>query len=161
MNSDLMRILVTLFMFVHTFALAQGSGEGLDVNFYESASTDTIFANTGPLNGHKSFQKKLETTLSEADTIGKKYLIRLNNIGFIVSKTGKIDSAWVIFHRRPIHREIIKQLQVTEWKAAEKDDAPVASRQELRLNIYLTKAVLKKHGCWPSFGERLFAPWIN
>jgi hypothetical protein len=156
-----MKFLAALFTFIHTFVIAQNTIKELDVRFYERTTTDTIFANTEPLAGYKSLQYKLEKTLSQGDTLGEKHLIRLNNIGFIVSMNGKIDSAWVIFHGRRIHYEIIKQLKSTPWKAAEKGGSHVASHQELHLNIHLTKAALKKHGYWPSFGERLFAPWIN
>jgi hypothetical protein len=154
-----MKLLAALLLCVNTFVAAQDAARKSNVTFPQAS--DTILANTRPVDGYKALQSKLEKTLSAGDTAGKKHMIRLDNIGFIVSKTVKIDSAWIIFHRRPIHHKIIKQLKATPWKPAEKDGMPVASRQQLDLNIYLTKAVVKKHGYWPSFGERLLAPWIN
>lgn len=154
-----MKLLSALLLCVNTIVAAQDAAKKSDVRFPQA--TDTIWANTEPVDGYKALQRKLEKTLSAGDTVGKKHKIRLDNIGFIVSKTGKIDSAWIIFQRRHIHYEVIKQLKATPWKTAEKDGMPVASRQQLYLHIYLTKAVLKKHGYWPSLGERLFAPWIN
>lgn len=154
-----MKLLSALLLCVNTLVAAQDAT--IKSNIGVQQATDTIFANTEPMDGYKALQRKLEKTLSAGDTVGKKHKIRLDNIGFIVGKTGKIDSAWIIFHRRRIHVEVIKQLKATAWKTAEKDSMPVASRQQLYLHLYLTKAVLKKHGYWPSLGERLFAPWIN
>ena len=154
-----MKLLSALLLCVNTLVAAQDATTRSNVGVHEA--TDTIFTDTEPVDGFKFLQHKLEKTLSAGDTVGKKHKIRLDNIRFIVSKTGKIDSAWIIFQRRRIHYEVIKQLKATPWKTAEKDGMPVASRQQLYLHIYLTKAVLKKHGYWPSLGERLFAPWIN
>jgi hypothetical protein len=153
------KLLAALLLCVNTFVAAQVAVRKSKISFHQA--TDTIFADTEPVDGYKALQRELEKTLSAGDTVGKKHKIRLDNIGFVVSKTGKIDSAWIIFHRRQIHFEVIKQLRATPWKTAEKDGMPVASRQQLYLHLYLTKAVLKKHGYWPSFGERLFAPWID
>jgi hypothetical protein len=159
MGPTTMKLLAALLLCVNTFVAAQDAARKSNVEFREA--TDTIFADTEPVDGYEALRRKLEKTLSAGDTTGKKHMIRLDNIGFVVSTIGKIDSAWIIFHRRPIHYEIIRQLKATPWRALEKDGMPVPSRQELHLNIYLTKAVLKKHGYWPSFGERLFAPWID
>ena len=156
-----MRVLLIICFCVlkQTITVAQDT---LNIVFEEpDEHIDPIDATTVPIDGYKSLQRKLETTLNEGDTIGKKYSIRLDNIGFIVRKTGTIDSAWVIYHRRRIHYKIIEQLKTTRWKPVEQDAKPVDSRQELYLDIYLTKAVLKKHGYWPTLGERILAPWID
>ena len=154
-----MKLLATLILCVNTSVAAQDIVRNSNAGFHHD--TDTIFAQTQPVDGFKSLRHKIEEALSSGDTIGKKHEIRLNNIAFIVSKTGKIDSAWIIFHRRLIHYKIIKELKATPWMPAEKDGKPIASRQQLDLKVYLTKAVLKKHGYWPSLAERILAPWLN
>jgi hypothetical protein len=124
-------------------------------------TVDTIYANTQPAAGYKSFLSSLERTLSNGDTVGRKYKMRLNNIGFFVSTTGVIDSAWTIFRERPIHLEIIKFLKGTQWKPAEHGQ-PVVSHQEiLDHEIYLTKGTLKRHRHWRSLPERILSPWSN
>jgi hypothetical protein len=140
-----------VYLLDQSFAIAQ-----------EHLATDTIYANTQPARGYKSFLDDLEHALSSGDTVGRKYRMRLNNIGFFVSKTGVIDSAWTIFRERPIHQEIIKFLKATTWKPAEQQGAPVVSHQEiLDHEIYLTKAALKRHRQWKSLPERILSPWGN
>jgi hypothetical protein len=127
-----------------------------------TTANDTIYANTEPARGYKSFLKALEKNLSGSDTVGRKHRMRLNNIAFFVSKTGTIDFAWTIFRERPIHLQIIEFLKQTPWKAAERDGQPVVSHQEiLEHEIYLTKAALKRHQHWRSLPERILSPWSN
>ena len=98
----------------------------------------------------------METILGQADSTGRKHLLHLQNIGFIVDRKGKITKAWVNYYNRPLSREVVKILLETPWTPAKKDGWPAVSRQDLYVNIYLTKAAIKKHGSWPSFLERIF-----
>ena len=154
-----MKALTTILLFVHALALAQ-SNEEMNVNSDETSISEMVFADTQPVEGYQWFKNKLETFLSGADSVGRKHKWRLDNIAFIVGKTGRIDSAWVIFDRQPLDDEIIKVLKATLWLPAEQNGAAIASRQELFLHLYLTKATLKKHDSWPSFAERVL-PWVH
>ena len=122
---------------------------------------DTIYASTQPVKGFKPFVYELQRVLSQADTVGKTHRLRLNNIGFIVGKAGKVDSTWVIFHHRPIHDEIMKFLKTTYWVPARHEGQPIASVQEMDIEIYLTKAALKRHRSWRSMLERIISPWSH
>jgi hypothetical protein len=138
-----------------SFVVAQG------VTQNTSAPTDTIYATTQPVGGFRLFAYKLQAALSQADTVGRKTRMRVNNIGFIVSKTGTIDSTWIIFRPRPIHNEIMKVLRASRWVPALQEGQPVVSVQDMDIEIYLTKAALKRHRSWKSLTERILSPWSH
>jgi hypothetical protein len=122
---------------------------------------EIIYASTQPVKGFKPFVYELQRFLTQQDSVGKTHRFRLNNIGFIVGKTGKVDSTWVIFHHRPIHDEIMKFIETTYWVPARHEGQPVASVQEMDIEIYLTKAALKRHRSWRSMLERIISPWSH
>jgi hypothetical protein len=151
-------IIILVCILQHSVAFAQARPIGaVEKNI---AGSDTLYANTEPESGLKVFLQNLETALSKGDTSGKRYRLRIDNIGFFVSKTGTIDSAWIIFRPRPIHEEIIKVLKATKWTPAEQDGQRIVSHQELLdQDIYLTKAALKRHRQWRSLIQRIISPY--
>ncbi|HEY0742572.1 MAG TPA: hypothetical protein VGD40_13950 [Chryseosolibacter sp.] len=151
----IMRYLAIVLIVAPVTAFAQA-----ELQVRSHAVQDTLYATTSPVEGLRSFQKRLEISLSGADTLGRKHRIRLDNIGFIVSKTGQIDSAWIIFARKPLYAQVIRILKQTEWIPAQQGEAKIPSHQELVMSIYLTKGALKKHRTWPSFAQRVL-PWAH
>lgn len=145
-----------IFVMTSLFAFAQDAHPQNTTAF-----NDTIYATTQPVKGFRPFVYELQAALSQADTVGKKTRMRVNNIGFIVSKTGTIDSTWVIFRPRPIHNEIMKVLKTSRWVPATQEGQPVVSVQEMDIEIYLTKAAFKRHRSWRSLTERILSPWSN
>lgn len=73
-----MKLLSARLLCVNTLVAAQDATIKSNVGVHEA--TDTIFANTEPMDGYKALQRKLEKTLSAGDTVGKKHKIRLDNM---------------------------------------------------------------------------------
>jgi hypothetical protein len=153
-------LLVILFSVLHQ-SIATAQDKPKVTSGKTITATDTIDLITQPVKGFRLLARDLEKELSGgANTEGRKYRVRINNIAFFVSKTGTIDSAWILFRPRQIHREIIKSLKATPWRPAEHEGQKIVSRQELLdFDIYLTKATLKKHRHWKTLPERIISPY--
>jgi hypothetical protein len=147
----------TIFLFAFVTSVCANAQE---IPTQSATRNDTIYATTQPVGGQRPFVYELQAELSQADTIGRRYRVRIDNIGFIVSKTGTIDSTWIIFRPRPIHNEVMKILKASRWIPARQDGLPIVSAQQTDIDVYLTKKALKRHRSWRSLGERIISPWL-
>jgi hypothetical protein len=117
---------------------------------------DTVTTRAEPIEGYRKLLKQLERTINEGDTVGRKFSLHLYNVRFRVNSQGIIDSTYIgVNHSAcPVHDKIAAELTKTKWRAAKDRGKPVNSYEELYGHIQVTKRILKKYDCWPSFVDR-------
>jgi hypothetical protein len=147
-----MRICLTLVLLCLVLLVrAQDASEQIifDPEPANPASTDSRMIQPRPAIGYDSLFRYLETRLSEADTIGKRYELRLDAIRIVVRATGVVDSIYIgIPHMAcSIHRLIISELKTIRWKPAQQYGKPITWDGNLSGRVMLTKRVYKKYRC--------------
>lgn len=124
--------------------------------FEDPTDTDTLTTRAEPIGGYKALLKHLESRINAGDIVGRKFSLHLYNVRFRVNKLGIVDSTYIgVNHSAcPIHDKIATELTQTKWHAAKDRGNPANSYEELYGHIQVTKTVLKKYDCWPSFIDR-------
>lgn len=144
--------LLLLLIFINVFAQREEH-----IVFDEPIDTDTLTTRAEPMGGYKALLKHLEWKISDGDTVGRKFSLHLYNVRFKVNRRGMVDSTYIgVNHSAcPVHDKLAAELRQTKWRPAKERCKPVNSHEELYGHIQLTKNVLRKYDCWPSFIDRL------
>ena len=119
--------------------------------FEEQVDTATTIAE--PVGGYKQLLQFLEEKINGGDTLGKKSSIPLLVIGFIITRNGDVEKAYIKTPHMacPIHDMIVQELLKTKWLPAKERGERVPYEGDLWGDIRVTKKAQKKFKCrWSS-----------